>query len=54
MQQKRDTTLCKRVSGEGLPGGKTVKVYDRRESTEGMYGGGSRLRRHVFKLCGKR
>ena len=23
-------------------------------STEGMYGGGSRLRRHVVKLCGKR
>ena len=27
MQQKRG----KRVSGEGLPGGKTVKVDDRRE-----------------------
>ena len=23
-------------------------------SAEGMYGGGSRLRRHVVKLCGKR
>ena len=32
MQQKRD----KRVSGEGLPGGKTVKVDDRRERGHGV------------------
>ena len=31
MQQKKG----KRVSGEGLPGGKTVKVDDRRESATG-------------------
>ena len=27
---------------------------DQHTSTEDMYGGGSRLRTHVVKLCGKR
>ena len=30
------------------------KDGDQHTGTEGMYGGGSRLRRHVVKLCGKR
>ena len=31
----------------------TVGGGDQHTSTEGMYGGGSRLRRHVAKICGK-
>ena len=34
--------------------GEEYRNCDQHTGTEGMYGGGSRLRRHVVKLCGKR